>query len=793
MNTDDDLLERLRAGEPAARRELFERCRTRLRPFFHARLSAREDIDDSVSEVVTRALEGIGKSARIEVLDAWLAGIARNVLMERYTEGTRRRKLAESGRDRSRQPAEPALELARDAGPPEVPDDLLYLLGKRELWQTLGRAVASLKPTMRDLMREHLRLSVEQGRPVVGRALGAAVGLPGDRVDRQLNRAREATREAIVALVVVRAGRDDCTQLADPVPGVSSELNPDRTRTVLAHAAGCPRCAPRAESAGRYSRWAVGPALYGLAEDEEERRRAIAAIVTRGGEGRPDLPMSAAVPGVTGGVTGGAVSAVDRARAAVSATLGRVPGSDTIVQLVHLNPELLRRVVTAIVGVVALVATGMAVLISSQPPTGHAEAMPDRDEPRSAAGPAPGPGHTPPPVTPVFDQALHPPGAVQTTSPHTSEPAPGGSPESTPPTTAPPESTTSPQPPPPPCVPAWQTVTAPAPAPDHTGYLDVTARTATDAWMVGWTGAATDRGPLVAHWDGHSWTATPVEGPGEWSQLQSVTAPAPELAWAVGNSGPTRRGFVLRWNGSGWTESPVPAVPGATSTSLLGVWAANPAEAWAVGWAAVAGSTRVLVLRWAGGQWSLVDADDTPGAVLTAVGGTSAGDVWAVGRTANGALLLHWDGTGWHHTPADNVPGADLSHVRASAPDDAWAVGTAGNTTGRRPLALHWDGTRWSDTDPAPGLAGTFTDVAPVSSGEVWFVGARDTGVPGTTLPLLMRRERGRWTAPAPVEPSTTGWLTAIHATNRNAVWAVGMLSGTDGSQRPLLRRHHCT
>jgi hypothetical protein len=24
-------------------------------------------------------------------------------------------------------------------------------------------------------------------------------------------------------------------------------------------------------------------------------------------------------------------------------------------------------------------------------------------------------------------------------------------------------------------------------------------------------------------------------------------------------------------------------------------------------------------------------------------------------------------------------------------------------------------------------------------------------------------------------------------------VWAVGMLSGTDGSQRPLLRRHHCT
>ncbi|GAB1511203.1 sigma factor [Actinophytocola sp. KF-1] len=789
MNTDDDLLDRLRAGEPAARRELFERCRTRLRPFFRTRLSAQEDVDDCVSEVVTRALEGIGRSARVDVLDAWLTGIARNVLAEQYSEGTRRRRLAESGRDRSRQGAEPALELARDAGPPEVPEDMLYLLGKRELWQTVGVAVASLTPGMRDLMRAHLRLSVEQGKPVVGRALGAAVGLPGDRVDRQLNRAREATRKAIVAWVVVQ---DACPRLAAAAPG--DGLDPARTRTVLAHAADCPRCAPRAENAGTYSRWALGPALYGLADDEEERRRAIAAMVTRGGEGRADLPVpgavtGGAVAGTSGGAAGGSVSAVDRVRAAVTAALGRVPGSGTIVQLGRLDPELVRRAVTAVAGVVVLVAAGLAVLTSAQPPDDHAEAAPDRGAPRAEAQAQPAP--TRPGVTPVVDQA--PSSAVHTTSPRPEAEAEAGTgtapPPTAPTTSAPPEqrdNPTSPKPPPPPpCVPAWHTVAAPGP--DHSGYLDVTARTAADAWLVGWTGDATDRGSLVAHWDGRSWTATPVDGPGDWHQLQSVTAPAADLAWAVGNSGPVRTGFVLRWDGSAWRESPLPAVPGAASTTLLGVWAPNPDEAWAVGWASVAGSTRALVLRWTGGRWHLADADNGPGAVLTAVGGTGDRDVWAVGRTATGALLLHWDGTAWRPAAADGLPRPDLSHVRALAPDDAWAVGTVATTTGRRPLALHWDGTAWSDSAPPPGLAGTFTDVAPVRSGEAWFVGAEDGG---TTRPLLVRREGGRWSAPA--EPPGPGWLSAVHATGPDAVWAVGVRTGTDGGQRPLLRAHRC-
>jgi hypothetical protein len=56
---------------------------------------------------------------------------------------------------------------------------------------------------------------------------------------------------------------------------------------------------------------------------------------------------------------------------------------------------------------------------------------------------------------------------------------------------------------------------------------------------------------------------------------------------------------------------------------------------------------------------------------------------------------------------------------------------------------------------------------------------------------VLIRRNHGRWTAPE--ETPATGWLSAIHATTQDTIWAVGMLSGTDGSQRPLLRRHDCT
>jgi DNA-directed RNA polymerase specialized sigma24 family protein len=67
---DDDLLARLRRGEDTARRELFSLCQTRLRPYFHSRLPNPADLDDRVSEVLARALEGIHRGNQPDALDA---------------------------------------------------------------------------------------------------------------------------------------------------------------------------------------------------------------------------------------------------------------------------------------------------------------------------------------------------------------------------------------------------------------------------------------------------------------------------------------------------------------------------------------------------------------------------------------------------------------------------------------------------------------------------------------------------------------------------------------------------
>jgi RNA polymerase sigma factor (sigma-70 family) len=86
------LLEQLQAGQTAAQHELYWRSHGRLRAFFHPRLPSLGDmdIDDCVSEVITRALEGIRKGAQPQALIPWIMGIARHVVVEIYKNANHR-------------------------------------------------------------------------------------------------------------------------------------------------------------------------------------------------------------------------------------------------------------------------------------------------------------------------------------------------------------------------------------------------------------------------------------------------------------------------------------------------------------------------------------------------------------------------------------------------------------------------------------------------------------------------------------------------------------------------------
>jgi hypothetical protein len=86
----DDLLERLRHDDEAARRELFQRFEGPLRRHFVRTLPDRTQAEDCANEVIISALESIARGAQPQDLDKWLWGIARYVASERHLARPRR-------------------------------------------------------------------------------------------------------------------------------------------------------------------------------------------------------------------------------------------------------------------------------------------------------------------------------------------------------------------------------------------------------------------------------------------------------------------------------------------------------------------------------------------------------------------------------------------------------------------------------------------------------------------------------------------------------------------------------
>jgi hypothetical protein len=236
---------------------------------------------------------------------------------------------------------------------------------------------------------------------------------------------------------------------------------------------------------------------------------------------------------------------------------------------------------------------------------------------------------------------------------------------------------------------------------------------------------------------------------------------------------------------------PSPVITG--STTLNGVSALSPTEAWAVGSFKVPGydgGLAALALHGNGTTWTAVPASDTRrfDEVLTAVDEISAGDVWAVGyRKRTGAkspvtpLALHWDGAAWTEVspPPTSDTRASLTGVAAVSPSDVWAVGRTGTTV----LIEHWDGRAWSAVvAPLPGGA-TSASLAGVSAtgpADVWAVGT--AGFADGSGRTLVEHWDGRawWVVTsadaAPQRPGArpADHLDAVTALGPADVWAVG-------------------
>jgi hypothetical protein len=186
----------------------------------------------------------------------------------------------------------------------------------------------------------------------------------------------------------------------------------------------------------------------------------------------------------------------------------------------------------------------------------------------------------------------------------------------------------------------WQAVSGPAVPPGDSGNLTgVSMPGPASGWAVGFTLPNSPPGanfhPLLARWNGRRWRATrPPAGIGA-GRLDGIAALSASSAWAVGAAmtASTSAPLIIHWDGRLWARVPAAPVPGYAYTELLGVAAASPSDAWAVGEAeTTAGRIRTVTEHWNGRNWVLVPSPSLGKlSALSGVAVSGTHQAWAVG------------------------------------------------------------------------------------------------------------------------------------------------------------------
>lgn len=317
----------------------------------------------------------------------------------------------------------------------------------------------------------------------------------------------------------------------------------------------------------------------------------------------------------------------------------------------------------------------------------------------------------------------------------------------------------------------------------------VSFSSAADGWAVGRVGeslaAPSDVDTLIEHWNGSSWTVSPTPAVDASDEtLTGVVALSGTDAWAVGRQ--DRYGYnddlplLLHWDGSGW--SPAQAPSARIPTAIAGS-AAD--DVWAVG-------TGVFQ-HFDGVSWSVVAVPDSK-AVISSVTVVSATDAWAVGQKpvdkpgydhTSHPYAAHWNGVAWRtvfvpHASTD----ARLASVSASSAGDVWAVGSAFDrrTGDHGTYAQHFDGTRWRQVDiPDQGASNGLTGVVAVSADAAYAVGHRDgqTSLGAVWRTVVQRWDGHSWTImTSPNDTRSDNYLTSVSVVGSD-MWAVGSDGGT--------------
>ncbi|HEV8172348.1 MAG TPA: hypothetical protein VGP91_01750 [Actinoplanes sp.] len=372
--------------------------------------------------------------------------------------------------------------------------------------------------------------------------------------------------------------------------------------------------------------------------------------------------------------------------------------------------------------------------------------------------------------------------------------------------------------------PTWTVSPSVNPVPTDNRLTAVTARTAQDAWAVGfYTGPLRHNGRimLAEHWDGSTWKQSPTPNVQFFDEkLLAVGAAAANDVWAVGSTNQT--GFATtnpittHYDGAAWTIVSTPATSGSAKSILDGVVNFGASNAWAVGRSRAG---RALVEHWDGTGWTIVPTPDPAvkagstlaSSTLTGVSALSPSDIWAVGSysvvtgTVSDAFTLieHYNGVAWSIVPSPNLaPRSSLNGARQVlnavamiSKTDGWAVGNtidtaSGSFLPDKSLALHWNGTAWSVVaTPMTGTQNVLAGVSAASSTDVWAVGERvdPSGAIPVDRTLTLHWTGTTWTTVASPSAAGDSLLGGVSTLPGGESWAAGFTNSGPSIDQTLI------
>lgn len=244
----------------------------------------------------------------------------------------------------------------------------------------------------------------------------------------------------------------------------------------------------------------------------------------------------------------------------------------------------------------------------------------------------------------------------------------------------------------------------------------------------------------IAHFDGTSWT--------RWNLYDTLAtlnaviwASSPTDAWA-GDDG----GRIAHYNGTSWTKD-----TNMTPFAITDIWGSSSSDIWAASndLAFGPGSPIPAPLHRTGGVWNTASINYSfIGHTITAIRGSGASDVWAVGPAG---FALHYDGSAWAQVAGPGSP-PDFISVVSFDSTDAWIGSTSG--------VWHYSGGgTWTQALAGQRINGVWG----ASSGAVYAVGNGG---------LLWLYDGANWTAQRPIGSAND--LLAVAGSAAGDVWAVG-------------------